>query len=259
MIRDMDFIHFTFVDLLDILMVAFILYQIYRVIRGTAAMNIFVALILVYILYLVVKAFKMELTSMILGQFIGVGVIALIILFQQEIRRFLLHIGTRYMRRSQRPFVKWFFDKTVNADARNLSPIVEACRSMAESKTGALIVIGRKSSMDLFAETGDIINAALNYRLLLNIFFKNAPLHDGAVIIVNRRIHAARCMLPSSANPNLPANFGMRHRAAIGITEETDALAIVVSEETGKISASESGQIENNISLERLENILRNQ
>ncbi|MDR2563396.1 MAG: diadenylate cyclase CdaA [Prevotellaceae bacterium] len=255
----MDFIHLNFVDILDILMVAFILYQIYRVIRGTAAMNIFVAVILFYVLYLVVKAFKMELTSMILGQFIGVGVIALIILFQQEIRRFLLHIGTRYMRRSKKPFIKWFFDETVNVNSRDFSAIVEACRSMSETKTGALIVVGRKSSMDLFSETGDIINAALNYRLLLNIFFKNAPLHDGAVIVINGRIHAARCMLPSSANPNLPASFGMRHRAAIGITEETDAIAIVVSEETGKISTSEAGQIENDISIERLESILRTQ
>lgn len=256
MIQNMDFIHFTFVDLLDILMVAFILYQIYRVIRGTAALNIFVALLLVYILYLLVGAFKMELTSMILGQFIGVGVIALIILFQQEIRRFLLHIGTRYMQRSQRPFLKWFFDETAGARARNHTPILEACRSMADSKTGALIVIAQKSSMQIFAETGDIINADLNQRLLLNIFFKNAPLHDGAVIIINGRIRAARCMLPSSANPNLPASFGMRHRAAIGVTEETDAIAIVVSEETGKISASQAGQIENNITIDRLEQII---
>jgi uncharacterized protein (TIGR00159 family) len=254
----MNFIRLTFVDILDILMVALILYQIYRLIKGTAAMNIFTAVLLVYILYLVVRAFKMELTSMILGQFIGVGVIALIILFQQEIRRFLLHIGTRYMQSSKRSILKWFIDDTGNSNLINASPIVEACRSMAESKTGALIVIGRKSSLTLFAETGDIINAGVNCRLMLNIFFKNAPLHDGAVIVLNNKIHAARCMLPASMNPDIPAYFGMRHRAAIGITEETDALAIVVSEETGQISVAESGHIETNITPERLENILLN-
>ncbi|MDR0558753.1 MAG: diadenylate cyclase CdaA [Prevotellaceae bacterium] len=253
----MDFINFSFIEIIDILMVAFIFYQIYKLIKGTAALNIFVAVILVYVIYLIVKLLKMELMTMILGQFIGVGVIALIILFQQEIRKFLLRIGTNYVTRSRSSFIGKIFSQANNeASNASNSTIVEACRSMSESKTGALIIMGRASSLQMYVETGDIIDAKINARLLENIFFKNAPLHDGAVIIINNKIHSARCILPSSENFELPAHFGMRHRAAVGITEVTDAVSIVVSEETGRISYVENGKIENNISPEYLLTLL---
>jgi uncharacterized protein (TIGR00159 family) len=254
----MGFIGFSLIDVVDILTVAFFLYQIYKLIKGTAAMNIFIAVILVYAGYRLVKELKMELTSMILGKFMEVGVIALIILFQQEIRRFLLHIGTRYLTGPRNSFVGRFFKTEHRMANVSLQNIVDACRSMAEKKTGALIVVGRSSSLQIYAETGDVINADVSTRLLENIFFKNSPLHDGAVLVVNNRIHAARCILPSSENFNIPAHFGMRHRAAVGVTEATDAVAIVVSEETGRISYVEDGRIESSVSPERLAALLEN-
>jgi uncharacterized protein (TIGR00159 family) len=253
----MDFINFSFIDILDILMVTFILYQVYKLIKGTAALNIFIAIILFYVIYLLVKALKMELMSMILGQFIGVGMIALIILFQQEIRRFLLHVGTTYINRSRNSILRRFFSAKGSAKSKTVAQIIaEACANMSEKNTGALIVIGRISSLQIYVETGDIIDAQISVRLLENIFFKNAPLHDGAVIVLDNKIHAARCVLPSSENMDIPAYFGMRHRAALGITEITDAVAVVVSEETGRISYVENGKIENNISPERLRELL---
>ena len=253
----MDFINITFIDIIDILMVAAIMYQVYKLIRGTAAINIFVAIILLYFTYLIVRLLKMEMMSMILGQFIGVGVLALIILFQQEIRRFLLHIGTRYMQRNK--YMRWLMRGGQNvAMSIKTDEIVEACRRMSETKTGALIVITRRSSLDLYSETGDIIDADLNRRLLQNIFFKNAPLHDGAVIIQNDRIHAARCTLPTTDNPNLPANYGTRHKAAVGITEVTDAVVAVVSEETGSISFVDNGIIQSWLTADRLKTVLEN-
>jgi uncharacterized protein (TIGR00159 family) len=254
----MDFVNFSYIDILDILMVTFILYQVYKLIKGTAALNIFIAVILFYVMYLIVKALKMELMSMILGQFIGVGVIALIILFQQEIRRFLLHVGTTYIARSRNSILRRFFSGKGSDQSRTLMAqiIAEACSNMSEKSTGALIVIGRSSSLQIYVETGDIIDAQMSVRLLENIFFKNSPLHDGAVIILNNRIYAARCVLPSSENMDLPAYFGMRHRAALGITEIADAIVVVVSEETGRISFVENGKIENNISPEKLKGMI---
>jgi uncharacterized protein (TIGR00159 family) len=254
----MDFIDFSYIDILDILMVTFILYQVYKLIKGTAALNIFIAVILFYVVYLLVKALKMELMSMILGQFIGVGVIALIILFQQEIRRFLLHVGTTYINRSRNSILRRFFSSKDSAKSRTViaQTIADACTNMAKKNTGALIVIGHISSLQIYVETGDIIDAQISVRLLENIFFKNAPLHDGAIIILNNRIYAARCVLPASENMDIPAYFGMRHRAALGITEITDAVVVVVSEETGRISYVENGKIESNITPDRLKSLL---
>jgi uncharacterized protein (TIGR00159 family) len=256
----MDFLKFSYIEILDILMVTFILYQVYKLIKGTAAMNIFIAIILFYVIYLLVKALKMELMTMILGQFIGVGMIALIILFQQEIRRFLLHVGTTYVTHSRNSVLRRFFTGKGSFTSQTLTAqtIVEACVAMSSRSTGALIVAGRLSSLQMYAETGDVIDANINARLLENIFFKNAPLHDGAVIILNNKICAARCILPSSENPDIPASFGMRHRAALGITEITDAVVVVVSEETGRISYVENGRIENGISPDRLKSLLEN-
>ncbi|HNT41109.1 MAG TPA: diadenylate cyclase CdaA [Tenuifilaceae bacterium] len=252
------FITIRALDVIDVVLVAFLLYQMYMLIRGTVAINIFVGIVLLYIFWLVVRALNMELLSSILGQIIGVGVLALIIVFQQEIRKFLLFIGNRYINRRRFSFENFFFPKKrekqilVKVDA-----IVKACRNMSETQTGALIVIARKSELQLYAESGDIIDADTSTRMIENIFFKNSPLHDGAVIIVNDRILAARCVLPITENINLPPHYGMRHKSAIGITEVTDAIAIVVSEETGKISVASEGMLRYDIGWLELDKYLR--
>jgi uncharacterized protein (TIGR00159 family) len=232
----LDFIHFNLSDVLDIVAVAFLLYQIYKLIRGTTAINIFTGILLLYFLWFIVRALNMQLLSTILGQVLGVGIIAIIIVFQQEIRRFLLHLGSRF--NSQRyAWLQRFFKQRTHAHIElDIDSITRACRQMSETKTGALIVIERHSPMAMYAETGDIIDARISSRLLQNLFFKNAPLHDGAVIISRNKILAARCTLPISEQVYIPAQYGMRHRAAVGLTEQTDAVVIVVSEETGDIS-----------------------
>jgi uncharacterized protein (TIGR00159 family) len=186
-----------------------------------------------------------------------VGVIALIIVFQQEVRRFLLVIGNRYINRRKFNFRKIFSSvDEEQGSLREAEEIVRAAESMASKKTGALIVIGRKSSLDIYSEGGEKIDALISAELLKSIFFKNSPLHDGAVLIEDGRIFAARCPLPITDNVNLPAKFGMRHRAAIGISEHTDALVVVVSEETGTISIAEAGEAKVNITPNELREVL---
>ena len=235
-----DFIHVGISDIFDILMVALLMYQLYKLIRGTPALSIFMGIIILYLSWLGVRVFNMQLLSTILGQVLGVGVLALIILFQQEIRRFLMMLGTRYQ---HSVFFQKLFNTVKNSGSWDLDSIVRACRNMSETKTGALIVIERKLVLDMYAETGDEIDARISSRLLQNLFFKNSPLHDGAVILRRNRILSARCTLPITENPYIPAHYGMRHRAAIGCTENTDALVITVSEETGLISVAEHGEI----------------
>ncbi len=238
-----DFIRFGLPDLLDIAAVALLLYQIYKLIRGTTAINIFTGVLLIYVLWFVVRALNMQLLSAIMGQVLGVGIIALIIVFQQEIRRFLLTIGSKFNTQRYHWLRRLFKMNTQSAIALNLDALTSACRHMAETKTGALIVIGRGSPLDIYAATGDIIDATISNRLLENLFFKNSPLHDGAVVIVDNKIHAARCTLPITEQARIPAQYGMRHRAAVGLTEQTDAIVVVVSEETGNISVVENGAI----------------
>lgn len=250
------FITIRFLDILDIFLVAFLLYQIYNLIRGTTAINIFIAIFLLYLLWLIVKALSMDLLSSILGQVIGVGVIALIIVFQQEIRRFLLIISTRYLSNRKFSFDKLFSFGEKEESEIDIDSIVNACANMSSFKTGALIAISKRSDLLSFIRTGDIINADTSSRLLESIFFKNSPLHDGAVIIKKDRIAAARCILPTTERINLPAQFGMRHRAALGITEKTDAVVVIVSEETGAISFAKHENIETNIGPNRLRQIL---
>lgn len=237
-----DFIHINLSDVLDIVFVALFLYQIYKLIRGTSAVNIFTGVLLLYFLWFVVRALHMELSSAILGQILGVGILALIILFQQEIRRFLLHLGIRFNTQRYAWLQRIFNQSSSGAVTLDLDALTMACRAMSDTKTGALIVIGRKSSMEVFAATGDVIDARMNSRLLENIFFKNSPLHDGAVIIVHNKIHAARCTLPIT-DRFVPARYGMRHRAAVGLTENSDAIVVVVSEETGLISLVWNGEM----------------
>lgn len=231
-------------DVIDIFLVAVILFQFYRLIRGTAAFSIFLGIFFVYLFWLFVKAMKMELISLILGQVIGVGVIALIIVFQQELRRFLLVIGNRYIAKSRFSFDNFFPSSDESKGSpRETEEIVRASESMAAKKTGALIVIGRKSRLDMYAEGGEILKATISAELLETIFFKNSPLHDGAVLVEDNKILAARCPLPVTEQINLPPRFGMRHRAAIGISEHTDSLVVVISEETGNISIVENGTL----------------
>lgn len=239
------FLKFSVTDMLDILLVALLIYFIFRWIRDSAAMNIFTAVISIYVLRVIADALKMKLVSALLGTFIDVGVLAVIVIFQPEIRHFLMRFGSGSgLGVKTRRFLNRFLgneDKPMDNVA--VKEITEACRSMSEQKTGALIVIPHQISLDYVVETGDRIDTLINRRLIMNLFFKNSPLHDGAVIIDNHHIVAARCTLPITERTDIPARYGMRHKAAIGITEETDADVIVVSEETGEISFGHGGTL----------------
>lgn len=250
------FITIRILDVIDILLVAFLLYQMYNLIKGTTAINIFIGIFLVYLLWLIVRALNMQLLGTILGQVIGIGVIALIIIFQQEIRRFMLMLGTRYVKKKRFSIDKLFSFGEPESKEIDISAIVNASASMSSQKTGALIVVSHESDLFSIVKTGDIINADTSSRLLESIFFKNSPMHDGAVIIKKDKIAAARCVLPSTDRIDLPPHFGMRHRAALGITEKTDASVVVVSEETGAISFVIHGEIEYNISSNHLQQLL---
>jgi uncharacterized protein (TIGR00159 family) len=249
--------HITIIDIIDILLVAIIFFQIYRVIRGTAAFSIFLTIFLIYLTWLLVRALNMELISALLGQVIGLGVLALVIVFQQEVRRFLLVIGNRYIMRRRFSF-SGIFSAVSNeqGSVREAEEVVKACESMSSSYTGALIVIGRRSSLAIYSEGGEILKAQVSAELLQTIFFKNTPLHDGAVLIEGGVILAARCPLPTTDQVTLPARYGMRHRAAIGMSERSDAIIIAVSEESGHISVFKTGEIRENITPNELRNIL---
>lgn len=254
-----QFIAIRFLDILDILMVAFLLYQLYMLIRGTVAFNIFIGLFVIYLFWLLVRALNMELIDTLMGQFIGVGVLALIVVFQQEIRRFLLLIGSNNQVNRLLGMDKLFSsDKYKTPSNQQLKMLVKACENMARTYTGALIVVAQKSELREFVRTGEKINARISDALLETIFFKNTPLHDGAVIILGNRIAAARCIMPITDKRDLDPTLGLRHRAALGISEVTDAMAIIVSEEKGKISVAQAGELHLNISLAELSKMLEN-
>lgn len=252
----MGFLEFNILDILDILLVAFLLFQLYKLTKGTVAIRIFIGIAAIYLLWKLVEALQMELLGEILGQFIGVGVLAVIIVFQQELRRFLLMIGnTKFFSKDGVLKFNWKNDET--AAEVKISEIVKSCDEMAKTKTGAIIVITRENGLPNYIETGEIINAKTSNIFLQSIFFKNSPLHDGAVIITGDTIKAARCVLPTIENDSFPSNLGMRHRAAAGITENTDSIAIVVSEERGKISVAHKGQLEISLSAVQLKEFLQ--
>ena len=239
----MGFITISFIDILDIFVVALIMYYVYRIARGTPVPSILMGILLIYIVWFVVRALKMEMLSEILGSILSVGVIALIVLFQPEIRRFLQVLGNRGLKGRNTFWNRLFFIKTNEATSLDyLTPLVRACVDMSASKTGALILIEQHMELGGLAETGIPVDAQITSSLIKNLFFKNSPLHDGAVIISNSRIKAAKCILPSTQN-SVPVSFGMRHRAALGASEVTDAIIVVVSEETGAISIAQNGQI----------------
>ena len=242
----LDFLHFSWIDILDILLVAAIIYLLFRWIRGSTAINIFIAIIIVLVVRVIAEAIGMKMISSLLGTLIDMGAVALVIIFQPEVRRFLSSLGrkagTTLERQSflQRIFPAW---RDRQMDTHAVQEITEACREMSNLKQGALILIQRKNSLDDIIATGDRIDAEVGRRLIMNIFFKNSPLHDGAMIISDNRIVAARCTLPITERTDLPARYGMRHKAAIGISEQCDADVLVVSEETGGISLVRGGLI----------------
>lgn len=240
-----DFLLPHFVDILDILMVGTIIYLIYHWIRGTAAMNIFFAILILLIMNLIAGTLGMTMMSALMNTIVNVGVIALIIIFQPEIRHFLMRLGSNY---GLTDSFKSLIDRVAGSSGKSLgnktvNEIAEACRSMSAEKTGALIVIPRKIPINDIIETGDKIDAIVSRRLLMNLFFKNSPLHDGAIVIKEDKIAAARCTLPITERTDIPARYGMRHKAAIGVSEVSDADVIVVSEETGQISYVNKGGI----------------
>lgn len=253
------FVTFRFVDFVDIVLVAFILYQLYRLVRGTVAINIFIGLLLLYVVWLVVKFLNLSLLSTILDSFISVGVLAVIILFQQEIRKFLLLIGNSDFMKRNFALGHYFSKSSITASNNTLREISRACRSMSATKTGALIVFTTRSELVTYVQSGDTLNADVSQRLIESIFFKNSPMHDGAMIIIGDRIKAARCVLPINDNLVLPPNLGLRHRAALSMSNETDAAIIVVSEETGTISFVQNGDIRYDITPEQLVAVLRNE
>jgi len=250
------FIQVRFLDVIDIFLVAIIFYEIYRLVKGTVALNIFMGIFFIFIVWLVVRSLKMELLGSILGQLFGVGVIAIIIVFQQEVRRFLLMLGSRYRTNRRFSLENLFSNQFKFASKASLSTIVDACRQMSESHTGALIVLARESELQEYVETGKNIDATITSELIKSIFFKNSPLHDGAMIISLNRIKSARCILPISQKLEISPVLGLRHRAAIGLSEQTDAFVIVVSEESGHISISSNGDLMDNVPADELFKIL---
>src|SRR6056297_3206130 len=250
------FITIRFLDILDILLVAMLLYQLYRLIKGTVAFNIVIGLFSLYLLWLIVRALNMQLLGSIMGQFIGVGVLALIIVFHPEIRKFLVFIGTNYNVNRVLSLDKLFgTGKEKNIDDEQIEMLADACFSLSKSKIGALIVVAGKLELNEQINTGEKLNAEISSSLLRTIFYKNTPLHDGAVIICDHKIAAAGCIL-SLTQRDVDKALGLRHRAAIGITENTDAIAIMVSEERGSVSFAREGEIKRRVSKEVLAEFL---
>ena len=248
-----DFLNFRILDIVDIILVALLLYYVYKLIRGTVAINIFLGIAIIYLIWKLTEVLKMELLSDILGKFLGVGFIAMIIVFQQEIRKFLLMIGSTNFA-ARKGFIKQLnLFKSDDFISTDVETIVRACEDMGNTQTGALIILERNSNLEFVKQTGDKMNAELNKPLLKSIFYKNSPLHDGAVIIEDNIITATRVVLPIDNSLDIPARFGLRHRAALSITMRTDALALIVSEETGQISYIKNGEF---ILFENLEKLI---
>lgn len=239
----LNFLEFKITDIIDIVLVAALLYYIYKLVKGTVAINIFIGIVIVWALWKLTELLQMNMISNMVGGFMNIGLIALIIVFQQEIRKFLLMIGSTNFA-SKRNFLRHFKflkQEAVPTDT-DVEAIVAACERMGSTKTGAIIVIERNNSLDFIKSTGDAMNIQVTQPILESIFFKNSPLHDGAAVVQDNFITATRVILPVSNDRNIPLRFGLRHRAAVGITEKTDAICLVVSEETGSISYIKNGE-----------------
>lgn len=240
-------------DVIDIVLVAALTFYLYRLVKGTPAINIFIGIVIIYLIYSITDTFKMVLLSRALGAFTGAGVFALIVVFQQEIRKFLLMLGSTNFT-SRNGFLKQlrFFKNDVEENHTVVDEIIKACNEMAQTLTGALIVIKRDGSLDFVKNSGDQQDIEINKAIIKSIFFKNSPLHDGAIIIEGSKITATRVILPVSDNRKIPQRFGLRHRAAVGVTERSNAIALVVSEETGQISLINNAEFETFENLEDL-------
>lgn len=249
----MNFLSIGFFDILDIVIVAFLLARLYKLIKGTSAFYIVLSIASIYLVSILAHVFNMQLLSTILGQVLGVGIVALIIVFQQEVRRFLVHIGNNYL---SKKFSKRFSTMGTNS---YIDEIVSACQSMSDTHTGALIVLSKTNDLSYVLETGDKIEADIHRLMIESIFYKNSPLHDGAMVISGGKIKAVRCVLPSTEMLGVPAYYGMRHKAAIGLTEKSDATVVVVSEQTGKISYVIAGKIHRGITPIQLKEFLMNE
>ena len=239
----LNFLEFKITDFIDIILVAALLYYIYKLVKGTVAINIFIGIVIIWALWKLTELLQMKMISSMVGGFMNIGLIALIIVFQQEIRKFLLMIGSTNFA-TKRNFIRHFkfLKQEALPSVTNVTAIVSACEKMSVTKTGALIVIEKNNPLDFVKSTGDQMNIQITQPILESIFFKNSPLHDGAAIIQDNYITATRVILPVSNDRNIPLRFGLRHRAAVGITEKTDAVCLVVSEETGAISYIKNGE-----------------
>ncbi len=241
-------------DVVDILLVALLLFYLYRTMRKSGTLNIFIGVLSFIVVWILAsEIFDMRLTGTILDKFMSIGLIVLVVLFQDPIKRFLIDLGSH---NKWKQLHRLFHHSAKQDDYAYIMPVVYACTSMSKSKTGALIVIQRKVSLSDYERTGDMIDASINTRLIENIFFKNSPLHDGAMIIARHRIAAAGCILPVSHDMNIPKELGLRHRAALGMSQVTDALCVIVSEETGHISIAMDGALKVKLSASELEHTL---
>ena len=251
-----DWTNIRIIDIVDIVLVAFLLYYLYKLVKGTAAINIFFGIVILLAIWQVTELLKMEMVRYVLRAFLGVGMIVLVVVFQPEIRKFLLVLGSTNFRARKRLIKRLKFFSEETTSYTDIDAIVNACAKMATSRTGALIVIQRNNSLDFVKNTGDAMNIAVNQPIIESIFFKNSPLHDGAMIIEDNTITATRTILPVSNDRNIPQRFGLRHRAAIGITEKSDAVSLVVSEENGQMSYIKEGDFVLFEDIEELKNIL---
>ncbi|MDL2221651.1 diadenylate cyclase CdaA [Parabacteroides sp. OttesenSCG-928-N08] len=252
----MFWLPFEIKDLIDVLFVAFFLYQTFKVMKGSGTTAVFSGVVsFIIVWFLVSEVLNMRLMGAILDKIVSVGIVVLVILFQDDIKRFLITLGSH----KGWKFLSNLFSRKVEDDEKGrkyIAPVVLACMNMARKKTGALIVIQQGMDLSIYEHTGEMFNADVNARLIENIFFKNSPLHDGAMIIADNRIKAAGCILPVPQHAQLPKEMGLRHRSGLGMSLETDAIVIIVSEERGKISIAHQGKIEPNISAEELQQIL---
>ncbi|MFD2518071.1 diadenylate cyclase CdaA [Salinimicrobium flavum] len=238
----MEFLDLRILDIVDIVLIAALLYYLYKLVKGTVAVNIFIGIVIIYFVWKLTQLLRMEMLSNVLGEFIGVGMFALIVVFQQEIRKFLLMIGSTNFARRRRFLQTLKLIKDDLETPNDVEAIVRACENMGKTNTGALIVIQKSTSLDFVKNSGDAMKVQVNQPIIESIFYKNSILHDGAIIIEDNYITATRVVLPVSNDRTIPLRFGLRHRAAVGITEKTDAVALVVSEETGQISYLKDGE-----------------
>ncbi len=254
----MGILDFGFIDLIDILLSAYLMYIVYTKLHGTKAVNILIGLFVIYVMWLIVRLLNMSLLSTIMNKIASVGVLALVIVFQQEIRKFLLEVGDKSS--ISRVFsVERIFRNVIKDSPENLNipEIVKACTQFAKDCTGALIVLPSHSNIESIVNNGEKLDCAVTARLLGSLFFKNSPLHDGAVVISKGRIVAAKCILPLTDKADVPQNIGTRHRSAIGMSEVSDSLVVVVSEERGEISYCEYGSICQDVTPTQLTDKLR--